>query len=137
MAQAVSRRPLTAAVRGSIPGQSIWDSWWTKWHWDRFFSPVLQFFFVNFIPPVLHYLEKRKTLIIFLFIKRLHNKPQGCGASVASAAGPFTKKSGIFSTPFTYMQGAARPHVVLLFTINKAFLFLTLKSMKQKSFLTS
>jgi hypothetical protein len=22
----------------------------------------------------------------------LHNKPQGCGASVASAAGPFTKK---------------------------------------------
>jgi hypothetical protein len=33
---------------------------------------------------------KTKTLIIF--ITGLHNKPQGCGASVASAAGPFTKK---------------------------------------------
>jgi hypothetical protein len=21
---------------GSIPGQSMWDLWWTKWHWDRF-----------------------------------------------------------------------------------------------------
>jgi hypothetical protein len=20
-----------------IPGQSMWDLWWTKWHWDRFF----------------------------------------------------------------------------------------------------
>jgi hypothetical protein len=22
---------------GSVPGQSMWDLWWTKWHWDRFF----------------------------------------------------------------------------------------------------
>jgi hypothetical protein len=48
------------------------------------FSPV------NFIPPVLHYKEKRKKLISF--ITGLHNKPQGCGASVASAAGPLTTK---------------------------------------------
>ena len=32
---------------GSIPGQSIWESWWTKWHWHRFivqyiFSPVTE-----------------------------------------------------------------------------------------------
>jgi hypothetical protein len=20
-----------------IPGNSMWDLWWTKWHWDRFF----------------------------------------------------------------------------------------------------
>jgi hypothetical protein len=35
----------------------------------------------------------KKKLIIF--ITELHNKPQSCGASVASAAGPFTtnKKS--------------------------------------------
>jgi hypothetical protein len=38
---------------------------------------------VNFIPPVLQY-KKRIT-----FITGFHNKPQGCGASVASAAGPF------------------------------------------------
>jgi hypothetical protein len=51
---------------------------------------VLRFSPVNFIPPVLHYLGKRKKLIIF--ITGLHKKPQGCGASVASAAGPFTIK---------------------------------------------
>jgi hypothetical protein len=45
---------------------------------------------VSFIPPVLHYTEKRKKLVIF--ITRLHSKPQGCGASVASAAGPFITK---------------------------------------------
>jgi hypothetical protein len=28
-----------------------------------------------------------------IFITGLPNKPQGCGASVASAAGPFTKKT--------------------------------------------
>jgi hypothetical protein len=63
MAQAVSRRPPTAEawVRsgvgpcgicggqsgtgtglgglGPIPGQSMWDLWWTKWHWDRFGRP--------------------------------------------------------------------------------------------------
>jgi hypothetical protein len=21
---------------GSIPGQIMWDLWWTKWHWGRF-----------------------------------------------------------------------------------------------------
>jgi hypothetical protein len=38
----------------------------------------------------------RKTtkiiIIIVTFTTGLHNKPQGCGASVASAAGPFTTK---------------------------------------------
>jgi hypothetical protein len=34
--------------------------------------------------------EKTKKLIVF--ITGLHNKPQGCGASVASAAGLFTTK---------------------------------------------
>ena len=28
---------------GSIPGQSVWDSRWTEWHWDRFFLRVLRF----------------------------------------------------------------------------------------------
>jgi hypothetical protein len=22
----------------SMPGQSVWDLWWTEWHWGRFFS---------------------------------------------------------------------------------------------------
>jgi hypothetical protein len=53
------------------------------------FPRVLRFSPVSFFPPVLHYTEKRKTLIIF--ITGLHNKPQVCGASVASAAGSFKK----------------------------------------------
>jgi hypothetical protein len=24
-------------------GQSMWDLWWTKWHWDRFFSELSVF----------------------------------------------------------------------------------------------
>jgi hypothetical protein len=54
------------------------------------FPRVFRVSLVNFIPPVLHYTERRKKLIIF--ITGLHNKPQGCGASVASAAGLFTKQ---------------------------------------------
>jgi hypothetical protein len=62
----------------------MWDLWWTEWHWDRF-SPV------SFVPRMLHYTEKWKKKLIF--ITGLHNKPQGCGVSVASAAGPFKKKT--------------------------------------------
>jgi len=28
---------------GSIPGQSMWDSCWTKWHVDRSFSSTSRF----------------------------------------------------------------------------------------------
>jgi hypothetical protein len=28
---------------GSIPGQAIWDLWWTKWHWGRFFGAYFGF----------------------------------------------------------------------------------------------
>jgi hypothetical protein len=52
---------------------------------------VLRFSPVNFISPVLNYTEKRKKKL-FIFITGLHKKPQGCGASVASAEGLFTKK---------------------------------------------
>jgi hypothetical protein len=52
------------------------------------FPPLPRFSPVNFIPQVLYYTEKRKKLIIIITV--LHNKPQGCGASVASAARPFT-----------------------------------------------
>jgi hypothetical protein len=67
-----------------------------------FFPPrVLRFSRDNFISPVLHYTEKwkRKTNI---FITELHNKPQGCGASVASAVGPFTTKTYIVNNKYIY-----------------------------------
>jgi hypothetical protein len=51
------------------------------------FPRVLRFSAVSFILPVLHYVEKWKKLVI---ITGLHNMPQGCSASVASAVGRFT-----------------------------------------------
>jgi hypothetical protein len=40
-------------------------------------------------------LGKGQKIIIFIFITGLHNKPHGCSASVASAAGPFTTKKKV------------------------------------------
>ena len=57
----------------------------------QIFSRVLRFSLVNFIPPLLHYTEKHKKSIFF--ITGLHNEPEGCGASVACAAGSFAKKN--------------------------------------------
>jgi hypothetical protein len=37
-------------------------------------------------------LGKMKKLITFILMTGLHNKPQGCSVSVASAAGPLTAK---------------------------------------------
>jgi hypothetical protein len=69
----------------------MWDLWWTNWQWDRFFP--CQFHSTG--PPSL---EKGQQIIIIIiiiiiiFITGLHKKPQGCRASVASAAGHFTTK---------------------------------------------
>jgi hypothetical protein len=93
MAQAVSSRPLTAEARvrsGSVHVRFVVD----KVALRQVFPRVLRFSPVNFIPPVLHYTEKRKKKLI-IFITWLHNKPQGCGASVASVAGTFTTKKKI------------------------------------------
>jgi hypothetical protein len=88
MAQAVSRRHLARRPvldPGSVNVGFVVD----KVALEQDFPRVLRFSPVNFIPPVLHYSEKRKTAII-IFITGLHNKPQGCGASVAFGVGPFT-----------------------------------------------
>ena len=90
MAQAVSRRSLTAKARvrsrvspcGFCGGQSATGTG---------FSPstsVLPCQFHSTGAPLQGKMEKK----LIIFITGLHNKPQGCGASVVSAAGPFTTK---------------------------------------------
>jgi hypothetical protein len=90
MAQAVSRRPLTAEARvRSLVGP--WGIGGGQSGTGAGFSPSTSVFPCQFhsTGAPLHGKTKKKLII---FITGLHNKPQGCGASVASAAGPFNKK---------------------------------------------
>jgi hypothetical protein len=78
---------------GFDPGLSMWDFWWTKWHWDRFFPEYFGFpLSVSFHRCSITWKSEKKVIFLFIFITGLHNKCYGCGASVASAAGPFTTK---------------------------------------------
>jgi hypothetical protein len=81
MAQAVSRRPRRP---GFDPGLVHVAFVVDKVALGQAFPRVLRF-----SPASL--LGKGQTIIIiiiFIFITGLHNKPQGCGKSVASAGGP-------------------------------------------------
>jgi len=42
MALTVSPGSVTRHL-GSLVGQSVWDMWWTEWHWTRFFSECFDF----------------------------------------------------------------------------------------------
>jgi hypothetical protein len=90
MAQAVSRRPLTAEARvrsrvipcGICGGQICTGTG---------FSPSTSIFLISFYSTGVPLLGEIKILIIS--ITGLYNMPQGCGASVASAEGPFKKNA--------------------------------------------
>jgi hypothetical protein len=89
MVQAVNRRPVTAEarVRSLVSPCGICGE---QSGTGTGFSPSTLDFpsqFHSTGAPLLG--EMKKLIIIFLFITGLYNKPQGCGASVASAAGPF------------------------------------------------
>jgi hypothetical protein len=90
MAQAISRRPPTAEARvrsrvspcGNFDGQSGTGTG---------LSPSTSVFprqFHSTSAPLFVKIKKR----LISFITGFHNKPQGCGAFVASAAGSFTTK---------------------------------------------
>jgi hypothetical protein len=97
MAQGVSQRPLTteARVRSRVSPRGIFGGQSGN---GTGFPPPPEYF--GFPRPFSFHrcsikMEKQKNLIIFL--TGLHNKPQGCGASVVSAAGPFTTKKNRLS----------------------------------------
>jgi hypothetical protein len=52
----------------------MWGLWWTKWHWDRFFSELSVFpcQFHSTGAPLFVKLGKKELLI---FITGLHKKP--------------------------------------------------------------
>jgi hypothetical protein len=90
----------------SIPAQSMRDLWWTKWHWDRFFPEYFGFSLsVSF--HRCYVTRKNGRKLVFIFITGLHNEPQGCGASVAFAAGPFStqKSPNCFGLCFEMYKG--------------------------------
>jgi hypothetical protein len=64
----------------------MWDLCWTG------FSPSSSVFPCQFHSTGAPLLGEGQKIIIIIFITGLHKKPQGCGASVAPAAGPFTTK---------------------------------------------
>jgi hypothetical protein len=99
MAQAVRRRPLTAEARVRsrvIPCGicGVKSDTETGFIHEYFGFPLSILFHRCF------FTKKTKKLIIF--ITGLHNKPQGCGASVTSAAGPLNthKKGEETAVPF-------------------------------------
>jgi hypothetical protein len=87
MAQAVSRRALNAEdrVRSRVSPRGICGG---RSGTGTCFTPNTSVFPCQFHSTVDPLQGKTKKLITF--IRGSHNKPQGFGASVASAAGPFT-----------------------------------------------
>jgi hypothetical protein len=88
----------------------MWSLWWTKWQWDRFFHEYFGFpLSFSFHRCSITQKKLKKKLIIF--ITGLHNEPQDCGASVASAAGHLTEKK---KSPCWFGCGGAKKKTVLL-----------------------
>jgi hypothetical protein len=93
----------------------MWVLWWTKWHWDRFFPQYFGFP----LSVSIHWCAMTQKKLI-TFITSLHNKSQGCSASVASAAGSFTTQKNLNkSRPVHEQLGGEKLHWKLLTVVLK------------------
>jgi hypothetical protein len=83
----------------------MWDLWWTKWHWDRFFSEYFSFSLsISFHQCSIKW-KSRKTSSSSSSSQVCTISLQGCGASVASATRPFNKKMCFVSFHITKFMG--------------------------------
>jgi hypothetical protein len=70
----------------------MWDLWWTKWHWDRFFSEYFGFpLSISFHRCPIKMEKQKRTSSSSSSSQVCTISLQGSGASVASAVGPFNK----------------------------------------------
>ena len=90
MVQAVSRRPLTVETRVRFRFSPCWICGGLS-RTGTGFSPSTSNFPCQYHSTGAPLQLKTKNKLI-IFITGLYNKPQGCGACVASASGPFTTK---------------------------------------------
>ena len=96
VAQAVSCWPINCRGLGSILDQFIWDLWWTKWHWYRFFSKYISFFLslsfhiFTFLSPTLQNLMKWQHRFITYFTSILILSPQVVYFSLVSQPEPYS-----------------------------------------------
>jgi len=83
VAKTIDRRLRSyCASPGSILGQCMWDLWWTKWHWYKFFSA-----YVGFALPIPF---QQCSMIIFIYMLLL---PEGQKGEAWEPTVPF-RKSG-------------------------------------------
>jgi hypothetical protein len=83
MTKAIDRRLRSyCASPCSIPGQCMWNLWWTKWHWYRVFSA-----YVGFALPIPF---QQCSMIIFIYMLLL---PEGQTDEAWKPTVPF-RKSG-------------------------------------------
>lgn len=83
----------------SHPGQSMWDSWWRKWHWDRLVSML-----IGFLLSISFHHSSPYSYIVWW----MHNRPL-CGCS-----------SGIFFRPTDMNIN----NLILSFIIFSLYLFI-------------
>jgi hypothetical protein len=104
MGQAVSRKPPTAEarVRSRVSTCAICGGQCGTGTGFSASSSAFPCQFHSTGAPLL--VKGQKIIIIVIFITGSHKKPQGCGASVASAAGPFTTKKELLLERFPSSQ---------------------------------
>ena len=94
MAKTIDRRIRSCcASPGSISGQCMWDLWWTKWQWYRFFSA-----YVGFALPIP---SQQRSMIIFIYMLFL---PEGQTGEAWEPTVPFRKSENTGQKKYVHLR---------------------------------